>query len=96
MINKIIKLNVSNIEKYINLRACLFLVILIILISGHFVKHSFSFQHILISTHSKCQFSYSKKSFQIFLSSQNIILISNLVISNVSIQTLILIPTHSK
>ena len=81
----------------------IFFFILIILISDHFSKYSLSFQHILISTNSKCQFSnsklsfsYNKKLFQIFLSSQNIILISNLTISNVSIQTLILISTHSK
>ena len=88
------------------LRARLFLAILIILvifISSHFIKHSFSFQHILILTHSKCQFnynklsfSYSKKLFQILLSSQNIILISNLIISNIFIQITIMIPTHSK
>ena len=40
---------------------------------------------ILILTYSKYQFNYIKKSFQIFLFLQNIILISNLIISNVSI-----------
>ena len=86
-----------------NIRSRLFLAILSILISSYFAKHSFSIQHILISTHSKCQFSYnklsfsySKKSFLIFLSSQNIILILNLTISNISIQTSIFIQTHSK
>ena len=40
---------------------------------------------ILISIHSKYQFNYSEKSFQFFFISQNIILISNLIISNIHI-----------
>ena len=70
--------------------------IVVILIYDHFAKHSFSFQHILIPTHLKCQPNYSEKSFQISFISQNIILILNLTISNVSIQILILILTHLK
>ena len=78
---------------------CLLLAILPILpiiISDYFAKHLFSFQRILIPTHSKCQLHYSKKSFHIFFISHNIILIWNLTISNVSIQILILILTHKK
>ena len=57
--------NIFYIFMNLTFRACLFLVILlnlIIPISHHFAKLSFSFQYILISTHSKCQFSYSKLS----------------------------------
>ena len=50
------------------------------IISDHFIKYLFSSYHILILTYSKCQFNYNKKSFQIFLSSQNTILILNLTI----------------
>ena len=87
-------------------RGCLFTLILIILVilicqnsqNIYFVKYSFLFQHIQNGqfNYSKLSFSYSKKSFQIFFISQNIILISNLTILNVFIQTLILIPTHLK
>ena len=70
--------------------------ILVIPIYDYFVKHSFFFQYILIPIHLKCQLSYNKKSFYISFISNNIILILNLTISNIFIQILILILTHSK
>ena len=85
-------------------RVCLFTLILVILVififendqNIYFDKHSFSFQHIQNSQKKLLSFSYSKKSFQIFFISQNIILILNLTILNVSIQILIHILTQSK
>ena len=63
---------------------------------GH--SHFWSFYQtlIIILTHLKCQFNYSKKSFQIYFISCNIILISNLTISNIFIQILIFILIYSK
>ena len=46
--------------------------------------------------YNKLSFNYSKKSFQIYFIIQNIILISNLTILNIFIQTYIFILTRSK
>ena len=63
---------------------------------GHSHFWPFCQTPILIPTYSKCQFNYSKKSFQISFIAHNIILILNLIISNISIKILVLILSHSR